>query len=290
MRREKKIDIVTKVCKQMGFEVIAGGPTRKGAVLDFVIAGSAVKISDLKVVKSDNISDHDILTFNISVKIPDMSLRNIYLPNKKLADKFTVNSLKKAKNSTDFLNNILKRLKSRKMNICLKVKKKPFKKELLDKLLFSDCEDEDLARIISEYWREKAHEVEEDRFGGRLKEAFKFMKSVFKYHEYDRRDGSIISRIVGDGGEVICDPGEVNKRVIHNLKTLQTKEDEVLYSQPIPFPVLKELTIQEMEQILEVLSTHKAVAYDGLSDVMFEGKWKKQTMFKLRDLWDVLAS
>ena len=289
-RREKRIDAVTKICKQMGLDVVTGGPTRKGAILDFVIAGSAIRVFDLKVAKSDDISDHDILTFNISVKMPDVSLRTVYLPNKKLADKFTMNSLQKAASSGEFMNLIQRRLKSRNMNICSKVKRKPFKRELLDKLLFSASDDEELASVISEYWREKANENETNRFSGRIKEAFKFLKTVFKYHEYDRRDGSIISRILGNEGEVICDPGEVNRRVLQNLKTLQTKDDELVYMQPEPFPTLNELTTQEMEKILNTLSTNKAVAYDGLSDIMFEGKWKKLAVIKLRDLWDVLAA
>jgi len=122
-----------------------------------------------------------------------------------------------------------------------------------------------------------------------MREAFKFLQVAFRYHEYDRRDGSIISKIIGSEGEIISDPREVNRRVIQNLKSLQTKEDEVEYLQPSPFPVLDEVTKHDMDQIFNSLSTEKAVAFDGLSDIMFGGEWKELAKIKLKDLWDALA-
>jgi len=135
--KKKRIDVVTRVCKQMGLEVIAGGPTRKGAALDFIIAGSAVRVTDLKVVRSENESDHDILSFKLSVQAPEVSLRVLSLPNRKLANKFTINSLKKAENSLHFLGLVQSRMESKNMDISMKLKRKPFKRELLDRLLLS---------------------------------------------------------------------------------------------------------------------------------------------------------
>jgi len=287
--KKKKMEIVTKVCKQMGLNVITGGPTRKGAILDFIIDGNDIKIFEMRVVKCGSVSDHDILMFRMSVQAPDRSLRTFTLPDRKLADRFTLNSLRRATNSNDFLKCIQCRLKSRNMKVSLEIKRKPFKRELLDKLLFSSADDEDFAKIISEYWKEKAAENEANRFQGRMSEAFKFLRKIFKYHEYDRRDGSIIGKIKGEGGDVISDPREVNKKIIQHLKTIQTKEGESEYLTPLPFPRLDALSMKGMEEVISSLSTNKAIAYDGLSDVMFNREWKELTTYKLRDLWDTFA-
>ena len=52
------------------------------------------------------------------------------------------------------------------------------------------------------------------------------MKSITKYHEFKRRDGSIIGKIRKGDGTVTTDPEEVNDLVLEHLKMIQSSDKE----------------------------------------------------------------
>ena len=103
----------------------------------------------------------------------------------------------------------------------------------------------------------------------RLKEAFSFLRNVYKFHEFNRRDGSIINKVRREDGTVTYEEGEVHNLLIQNLKKIQTKEDEPKYEKPLPFSVLPSLSHQEMEDIANTLSHGKALSNDNVSDIIF---------------------
>jgi len=176
------------------------------------------------------------------------------------------------------------------MDIMKEVKRKPYKNELLQMLLSMVDEDDDLRLVIDKYWKDRAEENEEFRFSDRSKEAFDFLRKVYKYHEYQRRDGAIINRVKDEEGNVVIDEKEVHKLVLSKLQSIQVKDGEPKYDEPIPFPKLGPPSRGEMFDMLHQLSTGKATAFDGVTDVIFEKVLKDEVAEKLEDIWDTLAN
>ena len=92
--------------------------------------------------------------------------------------------------------------------------------------------------MVNEYWKEKIEENESFRFSSQSKEAFRFLRKVYKYHEYQRRDGAIIDRVLEANGEVVTDEDQVHVRILEALKELQVKNDEPTYEKLEPFSAM----------------------------------------------------
>ena len=92
------------------------------------------------------------------------------------------------------------------------------------------------------------------------------MKSITKYHEFKRRDGSIISKIKKADGTITADPDEVNKLTLEHLKSVQISENEPLYTSHTPFPTLESFNRNEMDYILSKLFSGKVIAFDAVSE------------------------
>jgi len=267
--------------------IVCPGSTRKGNSLDFIIHGSALSIEDASILDDSDESDHHLLVSKLKIACPVRSNKMLRIPNRKLADSFTLNSLTEASEAFGFLKGVENRMRSVDLDIMRNVKRKPFKRELLLRLLAITEEDSDLRLVIKNFWREKAEDNEALRFSDKSREAFEFMKKVFKYHEYNRRDGSIISKVIDEEGKLIVEEDEVNRRVISALWSVQLNEP--VYSKPEPFPRLDEPSEEEMEDMLRQLSTNKAIAFDGVTDLIFNKSWRYQVKCKLQNLWNVLA-
>jgi len=70
------------------------------------------------------------------------------------------------------------------------------------------------------------------------------------------------------------------------MKTYQIKEDEPKYTEPVSFPCLPEINTGECESILEGFSHGKALAFDGINDVLFAKELRSQTAEVLKDIWN----
>ena len=174
----KKKKNIQEICKQMGLNILSPGRTRATSTLDFVVFGSEIEVQNLKTISPDDLSDHEILTFDVITKIPTRPRKIMRIPDRKTAEKFTINSFKKANNCYEFLNNLEKRMRSKNLDIMKKVKKKHYKKEILQLIMESVCDDEDLHEIVKDYWKKKSLENEEKRFSQQSAEAFAFLKKV----------------------------------------------------------------------------------------------------------------
>jgi hypothetical protein len=285
----KRAEAVKMVAKQMGLKIYYIDETRNESTIDYIIAGNALQIETIQVKENRNLSDHKILSFTLETKQPSNGNRMMKIPDRKLAESFTINSLEESANAIDFLEAIQKRMRSKDNNIMKKIKRKPYKKELLEKIMQLYDEDSDLKQIIQEYWTEKAQENEESRFCEKSKEAFNFLKKTFRYHEYNRRDGSIISKVVNEDGTITHDEEEVSKKILEALKAIQFQPEEKIYRQTVPFPNLPALSNSEIEEILNSLSTNKAIAYDGMTDSIFKKQYRKFTIPILKDIWNGMA-
>ena len=288
-QKVKRANAVKEICKQMGLMIKYSGGTRKNSVIDYVLHGSALSFEDDIYLEDREDSDHSVLIFRLNISCPIKTTKLFKVPNKKLATSFTINSLIESEDAADFLRKIEDRLRSVDLNMMMEIKRKPFKKELLQRLMATVEEDDDLKLIVNDYWTEKAEENEMLRFSSKSREAFEFLKKVFRYHEYNKRDGSIISRIIDKDGNLITDEDRVCEELIIALRKIQLKEDEPMYSEEEPFPWLGEPTDEEMTDMLRQLSTNKALAFDGVTDILFSKEYRTVTGHKLKNLWNVLA-
>jgi len=234
-----------------------------------MIAGSGVKVGAPDVEDCLNLSDHKVLKFDLYVKKPEKALASLKIPNWKLAESFIRNSLKNASNTFEFIQNISHRMKQRNFDISMTLKRKPRKRELLDCIMQLADEDSDLCDVINRFWKEKTQENEYSRFSEYSREAFRFLKQVYKYHEFNRRDGSIINRIIDEQGNLITEEDKVHELVLQALKEIQFCPDEPVHDQPIPFPDLPLPSEDEMDFMLSHLSSDKAIAFDGVTDALF---------------------
>ena len=69
-----------------------------------------------------------------------------------------------------------------------------------------------IKKELSSRWKELWMNIEKMRFSFNPKEAFKKLQTVTKYHCFEKRDGSIISKVKG-GQTTISAPDEVRGAV-----------------------------------------------------------------------------
>ena len=272
--------------KQMGLNIYSPGHTRTGNTLDFIVAGDEIKIVDINKFRTIE-SDHCLLITEIEIPKP-LTSSNTKIPDKKAANNITISSLREANNSKDFFSKIKRQMMKRKNNIMKETKKPKRNTDLIEKILQIQNEDEDLQQIVQDYWSHKIDENEQFRYSKEpqeIKEAFRFLKATRKYHEYDKRDESIVNKILMDDGTIEHKKEEIDKILIGVLKKAQLKENQPQYNQPIPFPKMQNLSFEESEQIIKNLLSGKAIAFDGISDCLFHKDNIKKTAKVFQDLW-----
>lgn len=269
--QDKTTQTLTTVIKQMGLELHHTGPTRQLRCIDFAVTGREIKI--VRKSTQPSLSDHQLLIFE--VQIPrSVCIAKTRIPSRTAAENITLSSLKNSTNTLEFLINIDKRMRSRNYNILKTVKQRKVENKLLTQILHIQDEDSDLRSLINDHYQELISKNEDKRFSTEtqdIKDAFKFLKKMFKYHEFERRDGSIVNRILLPDGSIESQQDEVNKALIDVMRKAQLLETEPKYDKPTPFPRLRPLTFQEALEVVNTISTGKAIAFDGISDIMFQG-------------------
>ena len=100
--------------------------------------------------------------------------------------------------------------------------------------------------ILTKYWEELIEDNEKLRYSVQCKEAFQFLRRVFKYNQFERRDGSIVDRMLHDD-KLVMEEAVVNRLVMDNLKNLQVDAKYSNYTGYIPFPKLDPLGVDEIE-------------------------------------------
>ena len=125
------------------------------------------------------------------------------------------------------------------------------------------------------------------RFGLNPKEAFRKFQVVTKYHAFEKRDGSIISKIKVDG-VTVQSPEQVNLYLKENLQNLCGNDQTSTLTKSSIFPHLPKLTIMELRQIVRGLSKSKALAEDFCEDsVIWESILKDNNIAEyFTHLWD----
>ena len=113
------------------------------------------------------------------------------------------------------------------------------------------------------------------------KEAFTMMKSICKYHLFEKRDGSIVNQILSEDGKIINDKEKVDAMLIDALKGIQLSDDFQQYVGKIPFPELPRLESCQVKGLLKTFATGKAMSFDLFTDIVLKDA---KIMNRLSDL------
>jgi len=276
-----QLDLIGALGKQLGLSVI--DPllfTRRGATLDFALVPkqAAVRIDIIETV----LSDHHAIRLTIS--IPDYKrTRTFRILDRSVASAGTLNAVWNSRNASDFLHLIHKFRKVNKLRIFKTLKRRQVERKLFLALVKEKTEE--TKTILTKYWEELIEGNEKLRYSVQSKEAFQFLKRVFKYNQFERRDGSIADRVV-NGGHVITEESDVNRLIMENLKSIQVNETYPSYEGHIPFPKLGCLSKHEVEDVLKRFYPGKAFTDDCISDDIFLGEHRDKVIEILCDLWD----
>ena len=106
-------------------------------------------------------------------------------------------------------------------------------------------------------WKNLWKDVQKLRFNLNPKEAFKKIQTITKHHLFEKRDGSIISKVKYED-KTIHNSDEVNKLLRIALQNLCGNELSSTYLEP--------LTIEEIRFMVCRLSKNKAIALDFCED------------------------
>lgn len=289
-------DLIKSLSKQLGLIIHSPQePTRKTSTLDFMIAGSGISIVQQIVIPSP--SDHQSINWTIKVSSPQAA-KPIIIPNRVLADSLMEQLLtnKQVIDAKSFLEK-LSSLRENNENKIMKTLRPKRRRdmELFQKLL--NLQDSAaVTETINLHWSRKWHLTEEQRYSQHSGTAYKQLKTILKYHMFQKRDGGIINSILKEDGTITDRQEEIEELLLKTMEEIQV-DDKWGWIEKKEFPKLERLNKQDMEIILSSLARNKAIAYDATSDILFdnysplcdEGELSNldKTAIKLRNIWRI---
>ena len=284
--KNSKTVLLRNLCKQFSLTINEPSKgTRGESKLDYLISGSQIMASLKDQISS--ISDHDILTWRVDFKATTKP-KEIFVPNKILATEITKQSIldENTVNASSLIESFLTRRKLKRRQAFVKLKRTKRSNEALQNILLTIKDEDSIMEDINQYWGNFWDENELKRYSPLSKEAFNLLKTICKYHLYEKRDGSIVNQILMDDGKVTTDKDQVSSSLIDVLKSIQHSDQFEQYTGKMPFPDLPELDEKSVKGILSSLSTGKALSYDLFSDmVLRDDKTCEKLSTILKDLW-----
>ena len=165
--------------------------------------------------------------------------------------------------------------------------------DLLNKLI--RLEQASIAEVITtikEHWANFWQLTERERWSICSRQACHKLKSILKYHLFEKRDGAIISQLLTDSGEITDDPQVIGSLLGQTIKEIQIDENWG-WLESRPFPELSRLSQPELLELIRLLLTDKTLALDSISDTIFKMALKETAnnqneptaISKLRNLW-----
>jgi len=249
--------------------------------LDYMIAPK--KMDMAANVLDVQVSDHKIVVWEIEEIYP-IERRPVKVINKKLAAQVSLQALHMNDSVQGFLFDIRLANNMLRNQSYLYLNSRRIERKLFTALTNSDGE---MANYITtRFWKELLEENERCRFSMFSREAFSLLKRVYKYNSFEKRGGSIVTKIIEEG-EIICNKEDVDRLLMEYLRTVQRDCSKPLYedSSPTPFPLLERPTLEEMSEILKVITTNKALTDDFVSDMILDKEHFKRACEVLQDLW-----
>ncbi len=139
--------------------------------------------------------------------------------------------------------------------------------------------------ILNKYWEDLIKDNENLRYSLKSKLAFQFLKKVYKYNMFEKRDGTIANQVLIDEKTIIND-NAVHKSIVDALKSIQVNPNFPIYDKPEQFPTLENLTSGGMDDLLRRLWSGKAITTDCVTDDIFKEEFRESVRLIFRDLWN----
>jgi len=231
-------------------------------------------------------SDHNVVIWELA-EISVIERKTIRVVNKRLAQRVSLQALYCSSNAVDFLSALEFAHQEAGELAYIELNPRRIERKLFPMLVSNDGSFSN--RVTCKYWRDIIQENERMRYSEQSKEAFKWLKDIYKYNQFEKRDGSIVDKVI-DGDEIIKDEKSVNALLIGHLRSIQRDPSHYLYDEnsPTPFPVMSTPSMEEMSEILSIITTNKALTADFVSDSILEGQHWERTCMVLKDLWSGL--
>ena len=288
--------LIRSLSKQLGLTIhIPTKATRGSATIDYMLTGSGITVKDHHIIPSP--SDHKAINWTLTISSLKAA-KPIKIPNRTLADNL-MQQLISSKEVTDaktFMEKLstLRTINKKEVMTTLKLKHQK-DMELFNKLL--NLQDpSSISETINEHWSRKWRQTEAQRFNKHSGIAYKQLKSILKYHLFQKRDGGVINSILREDGVITDKQEEIEELLLKTMEEVQIDE-EWGWIEKKTFPKLKRINDQDMENLLKTLARNKAIAYDAASDILFddyvsynsadETSNLQKTATKLRNIWRV---
>lgn len=283
-----KSDLMNKTCKQFQLTTHKSNHgTRGSSMIDFIICGKNIRPTLNEQLNTKSLSDHDLILWNIEL-LATTRPPTQYMLNSKLGKEITELSVrnKLATNSANFLGLFLSERKAREKESCIAIRRKRPTNDTLRDIMLSVRDEKTILKDIKQYWQSFWSKSERKRYSPMSKETFRLMRTICRYHEYEKRDGGVVNRILSDSDTIVTDPNEISRLLIEVLKSIQQSPHQKQYTGEAIFPKLEPLDQLEMELLLARLAHGKACSYDLFSDTVLSQKdLVKRISSILNDLW-----
>lgn len=148
---------------------------------------------------------------------------------------------------------------------------------------------QDYKRLIKEWmndYRSFAKSTTDLRFSTFQGLAFRLLRSITKYDQLQKRDGSVINAIKDENGNTITDPNIVSKALIDHLRQNDSRFLDRKYNDWNYLPTLPKPTLSELSRILSKINQHKALTKFPVPDEYFRLLLKNDCQDAIKSLWD----
>ena len=277
---DARVKLLEALAKELGLMILRPPlNTFKSSTLDFAIVSK--KLEGLVSVSNRSISDHLPICLQIKLPFCNKNYNSISLPNRKLAEKISKEAIINAMSPQEWLSSHYYLSWKFDKKSLKKIKTVDYERKLFERLVCR--KNTAIIDTIKKFWEELLCENERLRYSPEISEAFKQLKKIFKYDQFNSRDGSIVSSVLVNG-EIINDPNSVNSLLISVLKHIQYNDSKPLPSN-IPFRDLPTLSVEESLCLVQRMATNKALAFDLMSDVIFSKGLQTKTAQIITQLW-----
>ncbi len=144
---------------------------------------------------------------------------------------------------------------------------KPAKNHDLMKLLLESDSPEEIDKTILNYWKKFWGDKEPERYSELSALAYQTFKKVLKQHLFEKRDGGIINCIRREDQTIEHDQDKMNEQLLLTMQEIQI-DHQWKFIEEKEFSKLPRIDQESIERIIGNLSVGKAIAYDGVSDII----------------------
>jgi hypothetical protein len=127
--------------------------------------------------------------------------------------------------------------------------------------------DEQYVSFLQKEWRQMVYAMEDMRPKNKTKAFFDKLHSFSLYDQLEKRDGSVVSVIRKEDGNLETDREEIDKALIQVLREVHGEMEEIQYNSGLP-----RLSIEKTEKIMGTMSRDKGLSDDLISDTLPHAK------------------